>query len=85
MKVNTQLETIFEFLKTNLATASMVTDATGVPQKCVTRYKRDLEKVGKLAEIKKDYCKLTGFKAWYITTDANQFPEPQQLSLFDHE
>ena len=64
-----QLQTIFEYLKKHIATASMVSDATGVPQKNICRYKRDLEKVGQLWEIAKTTCKKTGFKAWYITTE----------------
>jgi len=47
----------------------MVAAATGVPQKNICRYKRDLEKAGRLWEITKAACKLTGFKAWYLTTD----------------
>lgn len=79
----TQIQTIFQFLRGHVATASMVTDATGVPQKCITRYKRDLEKAGMLWEIEKKDCQKTGFKAWYLTTDPAMAPKsPQQLDLF---
>jgi hypothetical protein len=80
-----QLQTIFQYLKIHVATASMVTDATGVPQKCITRYKRDLEKADMLWEIEKKVCKKTGFKAWYLTTNPTLAParQPVQLSLFD--
>jgi len=79
----TQLQTIFQYLQENVATASMVADATGVPQKCITRYKRDLEKVGKLWEIRKTTCKKTGFKAWYLTTDVAKVPiSSPQLNPF---
>ena len=64
-----QLVTIFQFLQQNIATASMVSEVTGVPQKNICRYKRDLEKAGRLWEITKAYCKKTGFKAWYLTTN----------------
>lgn len=79
-----QLQTIFDYLQKNIATASMVTDATGVPQKCITRYKRDLEKAGRLWEIVKSQCKKTGFKAWYLTTDPSKAPKHSltQLNLF---
>lgn len=79
-----QLQTIFQYLEKCIATASMVTDATGVPQKCITRYKRDLEKAGRLWEIKKTYCKKTGFKAWYLTTNPENAPNHSltQLNLF---
>lgn len=78
----TQLQTIFEFLKENTATASMVTEYTGVPQKSITRYKRDLEKQGLLYEVEKKLCKITGFRAWYITTNPDLFPKSNQLKMF---
>lgn len=77
-----QLKTIFRFLQNNTATASMVTAETGVPQKNICRYKRDLEKSGRLWEVCKDYCKETGFKAWYLSTDPTNAPERDQCSLF---
>ena len=76
-----QLQTIFQYLQENIATASMVTEATGVPQKCITRYKRDLEKAGRLRELFKKHCKKTGFRAWYLTTNENLFPKINQTSL----
>jgi Mn-dependent DtxR family transcriptional regulator len=81
----TQLKTIFDYLKDNTATASMVADATGVPQKSICRYKRDLEKVGLLQEVEKKYCVLTGFKAWYLTTNPDAFPKSNQLTLFNND
>lgn len=78
----TQLETIFHYLQEHIATASMVSAATGVPQKNICRYKRDLEKTGQLWEIEKKECKKTGFKAWYLTTDPNKAPMNNQLILF---
>ena len=77
-----QLKTIFHYLQNHIATASMITDATGVPQKNICRYKRDLEKAGKLYEVEKKKCKATGFKAWYITTNPDYSPKSNQLSLF---
>lgn len=80
--IKTQLKTIFLFLQNNIATASMVSAATGIPQKNICRYKRDLEKAGLLWEIEKKPCKETGFKAWYITTNPDLAPSDNQLSLF---
>lgn len=77
-----QLKTIFLYLREHIATASMVSSATGIPQKNITRYKRDLEKAGQLWEIEKKTCKETGYKAWYITTDPEQAPFTNQLYLF---
>lgn len=78
-----QLQTIFQYLQENIATASMVADATGIYQKNICRYKRDLEKAGLLWEIAKGTCKKTGFKAWYLTTDKSKVPNcSTQLNLF---
>ena len=81
----TQKQTIFEYLSKHIATASMVTAATGVPQKCITRYKRDLEKTGQLWEMFKKGCQETGFKAWYLTTDPDKAPKQSQLKMFGNE
>lgn len=77
-----QLKTIFQYLQNHIATASMITEATGVSQKNICRYKRDLEKAGKLYEVEKKKCKATGFKAWYITTNPDYSPKSNQLILF---
>ncbi len=79
-----QEKIVFDYLLLHVASASMVTDATGVPQKCITRYKRNYEKDGRLVQLKKDRCKITGRKVWYLTTNKNLFPKkPTQLTLFD--
>lgn len=83
-KSKTQLQTIFEYLSTRIATATMVSIATGIPQKSICRYKRDLEKRGVLVEIEKKLCKATKFRAWYITTDKTKFTQKinNQIQLF---
>lgn len=78
----TQKKTIFQYLQNHIATASMVTDATGIPQKCITRYKRDFEKLGILAEVKKAYCKKTNHLAWYLTTNKKEYPTSNQIEMF---
>ncbi len=62
----------------------MIADATGIYQKNICRYKRDLEKAGRLWEIEKRTCKKTGFRAWYLTTDPAKAPKQSytQLNLF---
>ena len=77
-----QLKTIFHYLQNHIATNTMVSVATGVPQKNICRYKRDLEQLGLLAEVKKSYCIITKHLAWYITTNANSFPQFKQYKLF---
>ncbi|MCA6438158.1 MAG: hypothetical protein ACK5QC_16490 [Bacteroidota bacterium] len=77
-----EVQTIFSYLKENVCTASMLSDVTGVKQKNICRYKRDLEKAGLLKELFKARCKTTGFKAWYITCNELLFPMNKQLKLF---
>lgn len=77
-----QLKTIFHYLQNHIATASMVSAETGIPQKNICRFKRDLELSGRLWEVEKKLCKKTGFKAWYLTTDPNKAPFNNQLKLF---
>jgi hypothetical protein len=78
-----QLKSIFQFLQNHIATASMVAEATGIYQKNICRYKRDLEKSGRLWEVKKGICQKTGFRAWYLTTNPNMAAKiPPQLNLF---
>ena len=81
-----QIQIIYNYLLENTATASMLSEATGIPQKNITRYKRKLEKAGKLWEVKKATCKKTGFKAFYLTTDPANAPKSNnnQLNLFDN-
>jgi len=78
----TQLKTIFHFLQNHIATASMVSAATGVPQKNICRYKRDLENAEMLWEVEKKLCEETGFRAWYLTTNPDLAPSSNQLKLF---
>jgi predicted transcriptional regulator len=67
----TQEKTIFHFLQNHTATASMVSKYTGIPQKNICRFKRDLEKRGLLFEVEKKLCKVTGFRAWFLSTNPN--------------
>lgn len=77
-----ELKAVFQYLQNHIATASMIAEATGIPQKNICRYKRQLEKAGKLWEVEKKKCKETGFAAWYITTNPMYLPSSKQLSLF---
>jgi hypothetical protein len=77
----TQLKTIFCFLQNHVATASMVSDATGVPQKNICRYKRDLENAGLLWEVEKKLCLKTGFRACYLTVDPAKAPKKESLQF----
>lgn len=80
--VKNQLQTIFLYLSEHVATATMVSKVTNVPQKNICRYKKDLEKRGLLKEIEKKICTITGFKAWYISTNPDLFHSSNQTKLF---
>jgi hypothetical protein len=64
-----ELKAFFSYLQSNNATASMVSDILGIPQKNICRYKRTLEKEGKLWQTHKALCRKTGFRAFYLTTN----------------
>ena len=70
----TQLQTIFSYLHDHIATGSMVSNETVVPRRSICRYKRELERGGLLWETDKTKCEITGYKAWYLTTDPDQVP-----------
>jgi hypothetical protein len=72
----------FEYLKKNIATNSMVTDAIGIPQKNLTRYKRTFQKFELLFELYKGICKKTKRRATYLTTDPDLIPKSNQLTMF---
>lgn len=79
-----QLQILVEYLRKYVATASMVTQQTGVPQKNICRYKRDLEKAGLIWKVERKPCKATGHRAWFLTTDPDKAPSKSiiQLNLF---
>jgi len=77
-----QLKTVFEYLQNRIATASMIAEATGIPQKNICRYKRELEQAGKLQQVMKYTCKVTGFRAWYVSTNSDLFIHNSQFTLF---
>lgn len=60
-------QALIEFLTHNTATASMAEEETGIKQKNITRHKRELEKAGLLRVLFIAPCKITKFKAGYLT------------------
>lgn len=80
LKKQQQLKTVLQYLKQKTATASMISSATGIPQKNICRYKRELEKDNLLWQVYKAKCKITGFRAWYLTTAPQK--KAAQLKLF---
>lgn len=71
--IKNQKSKVFLYLKLQTATATMVTEATGVPQKNVTRFKREFEKQGLLRELYKGLCKITKYRASYLSTNQKLF------------
>jgi hypothetical protein len=72
----------YDYLKTETATATMCALELGIPQKNICRYKRHLEKANKLWETKFDRCPVTGFEAWFLTTNPEEQIPDTQLELF---
>ena len=64
-----QKKLVFRYLLSNTATATMVAEATGIPQKNICRYKYSLEKENKLWPVERKPCKITGRKASYLSTN----------------
>jgi hypothetical protein len=62
----TQLSAVVRYLTNNIATATMISEATGIPQKNICRYKRLLQKRGLIREVARDVCEITGCHAWYL-------------------
>ena len=77
-----QTTTYFEYLKKNVATNSMVSEAIGISQKNLTRYKRTFEDAGLLYELYKGICKKTKHRATYLTTNPDLIPKSNQLKMF---
>lgn len=64
-----QTKQYYDYLHSRIATNSMVSKATGIPQKNLTRYKRTLEEMGLLFEVYKGICEHTKHRATYLTTN----------------
>jgi hypothetical protein len=65
----TQKHRFYHFLLYNVATSTMVSEITKIPQKNLCRYKRELEKKGKLWCVYWAACPITGRMAWHLTTN----------------
>lgn len=70
-KVTTQRQSILLHINDNIATNSMISEATGIPRPSICRYKKQLEEEGLLIEVERKRCKITNFPAWYLTGTKN--------------
>lgn len=66
---STEINRVKQYLFKNTATAAMVADKLNIRIPNVCRHKRELEKQGALKVLKKGICKLTNYKAFYLTTN----------------
>lgn len=64
-----ELKRIYQYLQTYTATTAMISKALNIPQCNVCRYKARLLKKGKLIEVIKTKCKVTGYQATYLSTN----------------
>ena len=80
-----EMQIFFEYLQDNVASCSMVCEATGLRQKNCTRFKRDYEKANLLWELYEKRCDITGRKVAWLTTNSELVPNifDSQLSLFE--
>jgi hypothetical protein len=78
--IEVQTRQFTKYLVDNVATCSMVSKATGIPQKNLTRYKRDLEDAGKLIELFRARCKHTGFPASYLTCNLELIEKAKKIT-----
>lgn len=70
-----------DFLYNYTVTASMLSELTGIKQKNICRYKRDLEKKQLLWEVRKGKCKVTGYQACYLTTNPSKVKDSEEIQL----
>lgn len=68
-KYKTELSLYRAYLKNNVATNSMVEQATGIKQKNLCRYKIILQEQGDLVVVYKGLCAVTGYRADYLSTN----------------
>lgn len=81
-KHKAQKKRFYNYLKNHVVSCTMASKALRIEQKCLTRYKRQLEKNGSLWQVFKHQCKHTNRRVWYITTNLELIPQSQQTKLF---
>jgi hypothetical protein len=77
-----QTKRFFNYLKKHTVSCSMASKYLRIPQKCLTRYKRTLERSGNLWQVKKHRCKITGRMVWFLSTNPDFTSNNNQLTIF---
>ena len=62
-----ELIAFYQYLLTHEATATQAAAALHIYRPNVCRYKRRLEKQGRLRQVRRTICPITHFSAWLIT------------------
>jgi hypothetical protein len=75
----------YEYLQEHVAANSMASESLSISQEKICNNKVELEKLNLLWEVYFRPCRLTGFKAQWLTTNPTLIPEVKhiQLALFD--
>lgn len=50
--------------------------------KTIFNFLQKREATASMVEVKKNYCKITRFLTWYLTTDPRKFTKSNQTKLF---
>lgn len=78
---HTQLERVFRYWRTRIATSNIVSAATSIPIQQIYQYKKMLENAGLLTKVRRMNCLYTGFPAWWFTIKA----EVGEINLKDQK
>ena len=62
-----EITAVKNYLMDHVATATMIADALNIYRPNLCRHKRELQKQGILKELFKGHCKVTGWRATYLT------------------
>ena len=71
------------YLRKKTATCTMVCTALNIYRPNGTRFKRWAEEAGILFQVRKAPCNITGYPAFYLSTNPQLKPKRKQTSLFD--
>lgn len=81
--IKNERQLMFQLLQNQTLTATQISVALHAYRPNICRYKRTLEKSGRLREVKKIICPVTHFPAMTLTCNPELFPQNPQLELFD--
>lgn len=80
-KKSDEMTAFYHYLNDKVTSCTDAAVMLNIPQKNLTRYKRELEKVGKLQVVKMQRCPHTGRWVQHITTDPKKFSPSSQYQI----